>query len=406
MYKSVYACYVSLSLMIIIGRVGRTGTVVGVALAVVLVAFFVASATVIISYIARRRLRAGASLTSGSSLTESLETLEGGRGGEGEGNGYCHLMTMNHIEGGTPIYSVTTNGTGIGRAEEMVLESSVGSASSPTTVEVGSIAGGSGGGTSSDSEKISGVSMSLEDDDAFEGSSDGNYGGKDSRKKDEVCPNGGCSTATNDGVSTDKTGRPGLTKRILKRARSESVRTKTARTDSRSSYRKRPRSLSSSQQPSDQPPPPSALILYSKASLDEEQKTIQHLLVRDLTQYNIRTVSEDTSTPRECPASWLEAQMREVSAVFCVCNDAFYREWYNQSDRLTSLVPVFKQLCHGLVTPSYGGNKQLLDKIAIVLPLQETNVPTYLNSRPKFFLRSENLHKMALFAKGLPEYKC
>jgi hypothetical protein len=381
------------------GRVGRIGTVIGVALAVVLVAFFIASATVIISYVARRRLRAGASLTSGSSLTESLETLEGGRGG-GEGNGYCHLMTIDHIEGGTPSYSVTTNGTGIGGGEEMVLESSVGSASSPSTVEVGSIAGGSGG---SDSEKISGVSMSLEDDDAFEGPSEGNHGGKDSKKKDEVCPNGGFSTATNDGVSTD---RPGLTKRLLERARSESVRTKTARTDSRSSHRKRPRSLSSSQQPSNHLPPPSALILYSKASPDEEQKTIQHLLVRDLTQYNIRTVSEDTSTPRECPASWLEAQMREVSAVFCVCNDAFYREWYNQSDRLTSLVPVFKQLCHGLVTPSYGGNRQLLDKIAIVLPLQETDVPTYLNSRPKFFLRSENLHKMALFAKGLPEYKC
>ena len=401
---------------------------VGVALAVVLVAFFVTSATVIISYFARRRFRAGVSLTSDSSLTESLETLEGGGRGEGSA-GYCHLVSIGPMSS----YSATMNGTRVSEAEVLGAESPEGTASQKT-MEVGSIAGGSGEPTS-DSEKISGVSMSLEDD-AFESSSEGtNCGESDSGKKESLttanggcptganggyltgvfltptdgevpptCINGGVSTTTNDKLAPTND-ELGPTKRSLKRTRSESVRTKTVRNDSSSSHRKRPRSLSSSQHPNNAPPPLSALILYSKATPEEEKRTIQQLLVSDLTKYNIQTVSEDTSTLRECPASWLEAQMREVSAVFCVCNEAFYREWYNQADRLTSLVPVFKQLCHGLVTPSYGENKQLLDKIAIVLS-SEANVPPYLNSRRKFFLHEDSLPKMALFTRGLPEYRC
>ena len=380
------------------GRVGRTGTVVGVALAVVLVAFFVASSIILISYWARRRLRSGGSLTSGSSLTESLETLEAG----GEGTGYCHLMTLDHaVDTTTSAYPVTTNGTTIGGEVLPALESPEGTASQ-TTMEVGSMAGVSG--ATSESEKISGVSMSLDDNDAFESSSERSSGEGDVTQEKEACPAGGSN------------GFPKLAppKRLFERSRSESVRAKRARSDSSSSYRKRPRSLSSSQQP-EASSPPSALILYSKSSPELEQRAIQQLLVSDLTQYNVRTVSEDTSMPRECPASWLEAQTREVSAVFCVCNEAFHHEWENWTDGLTSLVPVFKQLCHGLVTPSYGRNQQLWDKVAIVLLHRSDSqyIPSYLNSRRRFVLlpnqepNSEpnpDLKPLARFAANLPEY--
>ena len=367
------------------------GTMIGVGVAVVFVAFFIISATFVIIYFARRRLRVAHSLRSASSLTESLETSLDGVGDEGEG--YCRMMTLHHMED-PPTYALTTsNGTCISGSTPSPVESSVGVVSQ-ITIEVGSMEGGSG--TASESEKISGVSVSL-DDDAFENPAEKCSEGEEDTSKKLIGENGM-------GVGG------GPPKKLLERSRSESVRGKTSRSGSSSSTRKRPRSLSTSQVVPHQQsnPSPSALILYSKASPELEQRAIQQYLLSDLTQYNIRTVSEDTSTPRECPASWLEVQMREVSAVFCICNQAFDHEWENRSDGLSGLVPVFKQLCHGLVTPSCGRNQLLRDKIAIVLPCDADlqYVPTYLNSRPKFLLQTQDLVKMARFAAGLPEYQC
>ena len=366
------------------------GTAIGVAVAAVFLLFFIVSATVIICYFNRRRLKLGQSLTSASSLTESRESSLDGIG-DGR-RGYFPMLTVHHMED-PPAYALTTtSGTDIAGD----VQSSEG-AVSQTTIEVGSLEGGSG--TASELEKISGASLSLEDD-AFENLAE-NQSEKvrDSKELAHEVANG-CGRYMSHG---------GLPEKAPERARSESVRVKTPQMASSFSTRRRPRSLSTSQATQQQNGhSPSALILYSKGSPDLEQKTIQQLLLSDLTQYNVRTVSEDTSTPRECPASWLEAQMRDVSAVFCVCNKAFDQEWENITDSLSGLIPVFKQLCHGLVTPSCGKNQLLRDKIAIVLPRDGDleYVPTYLNSRRKFLLQTQDLVKMARFAAGLPEYQC
>lgn len=376
-----------------LGSIGRTGVaIIGVTLAVFFATSFVV-ATLLVYSLARKRYKTAGSLRSASSLTESLQTLE--RGGD-ESNSYHHLSP---IEEDPQQYTTTLQGEDIDGCT--IISSSLespGESGSQKTIEASSMTDGSGT-TCSESEKISDVSISL-DDDAFEISSlrskgIGGGGGEDGEKQDLSRTDCSCEILD-------------LEKKRLKRARSESAQAKSARNGSVSSKTRRPRSLSTSQATQEGNPCPSALIIYSKASPELEQRAIQQLLVSDLTKYNIRTVSQDTSPPRESPASWLEAQMRDVSAVFCVCNEAFDYEWENQNDGLSSLVPVFKQLCHGLVTPSYGKNRALRDKIAIVLSRDSDlrYVPTYLNARPKFLLVTQDLIRMARFAAGLPEYQC
>ena len=152
--------------------------------------------------------------------------------------------------------------------------------------------------------------------------------------------------------------------------------------------------------------PPSALILYSHGTPTEIQQVIRELLVKKLREYNVRTVSEDTDPHREGMAAWLEVQMKEASAVFCVCNEAFRDEWEDDAPGISCIVPVFKQLLHGLVSHPHGENQRLLDKLAIVLPYERDieHVPVYLNNRQKFGLCREDLDKMAKFTSGVPSY--
>lgn len=350
--------------------------VIGVAVPVFLVLFVSCVMLVICVVKKRRNSSRGRSVISGSSLSNSLESsTEDGR--------YCNLMTIDHV-------IQSHNHAGNEASTDLcTVRSSTGSCESPmtqTTFEIESLVDGVG---SMCSEKLD-DSLPSGQDDAFEVSDKNRPNGTVPNSKENREPNK-CAKQ-----STDKT--------CGRRSRSESVSLKTSRTSSK----RRPRSYSTPHalQDSDTPNPPlSALILYSKGSPEEETKVIQQHLLHDLTQYNIRTVSEDTSMFRECPASWLETQMRAASAVFCVCNEAFDREWENKSDGLSVLVPVFKKLCHGLVTPSSGKNQSLHDKIAIVLPRVEDlhYVPAYINCRPKFRLLQEDLSKMARFVHGIPE---
>lgn len=346
--------------------------IIGVTVPVFLV-IFVSCVMLVICFVKRRNGSRGRSVISASSLSNSLESsTEDGR--------YCNLMTIDHV--------IQSHNHASNEASTDVchVESSMGSCESPmteTTFEIGSLVDGVG---STCSEKLDG-SLSLGQDDAFEMNR----------------PNGSVTNSKENGEPNKCAEQPS-DKSCGRRSRSESVSFKTSRTSSK----RRPRSYSTPHalQDSDAPNPPlSALILYSKGSPEEETKVIQQHLLHDLTQYNIRTISEDTSMFRECPASWLETQMRAASAVFCVCNEAFDREWENQSDGLSVLVPVFKRLCHGLVTPSSGKNQSLHDKIAIVLPRVEDlhYVPAYINCRPKFRLLQEDLSKMARFVHGIPE---
>lgn len=336
---------------------------------------FVPCVMLVICFVKRRGSRQR-SVISASSLTSSFESsTEDGR--------YYNLMVVDHVTQ-PHVHAGNEASTDLSNAR-----SSLGSCESPmtqTTFEIESLVDGAG---STCSEKYEG-SLSLGQDDAFETSDKdrSNESVPDSKEIGELNP---CAKHP-------------AHKTYERRSRSESVCFKTTRTSSK----KRPRSLSTPHtlQDSHTPNPPlSALILYSKESPEEETKVIQQHLLHDLTQYNIRTVSEDTSMFRECPASWLETQMRAASAVFCVCNEAFDREWENKSDGLSVLVPVFKKLCHGLVTPSSGKNQLLHDKIAIILPHVEDlhYVPAYINCRPKFRLLKEDLCKMARFVHGIPE---
>ena len=376
---------------------GSRRAVIGASVSFVIVAVFTACAvSTIVFYFARRRIKyhsATSSLTSASSLLESLDSPEEGGGGErGE---YCNMFTIEHVGEPSTYNTVTSGGAAtVGKDVPVSSASSSESHDLQTSFEIESLTEESQISTCSDSEKFSG-SISMEDD-AFEKVADSK-----SRESEADCT---CAVPIDrQQVTTDKTPEG--------RNRSESLRMKTRRTSSSSSSRRRPRSFSTSHiipPHTHSPLPPSALILYSKNSPPDEKRVIQQCLVSNLTDYNIRTVSEDTCSSRECPASWLEAQMREVSAVFCVCNEAFDREWENKTDGLSGLVPVFKQLCHGLVTPSCGRNQLLRDKIAIVLPHESDLqfVPTYINSRPKFRLSVQDLEKMVRFVTGTPEYQC
>ena len=387
-----------------------SGTVIGVAvsLAFVVALFIVCAVSIIVFYFARKKGKtAASSLTSASSLAESFEESCAERTSDTRGQ-YCNMMTIDHVVEPTS-YAVTSSGVAVTKDAPLIsLSSSVALSSldkgqeSETTFETESFTEGS---PSVDVEKFSSGISSLEDD-AFEKAVDkfGEGVPINSNTNDSIVPN---DSKANDGV----TGRRQQEKTQQERwNRSESVRIKTRRTgSSSSSSKRRPRSFSTPNNTrKDFHRPPSALILYSKNSPPDEQRVIQQCLVSDLTQYNIRTVSEDTCCSRKCPASWLEVQMREASAVFCVCNEAFDSEWENKTDRsLSSLVPVFKQLCHGLITPSCGRNQLMRDKIAIVLLCEGDlrYVPTYINSRPKFHpLMQGGLESCARFVIGMPKY--
>lgn len=352
------------------------GMIIGVTVAV-LVVIFVSCAILVISFVVRRNRRRGSS--NASSLTNSFESsTESGR--------YCNLMAIGHVTV-SPNHALSYNeASADARSVQNSMMSSE-SRVSQATFEIESVIDGT---ESTCSEKLDG-SLSLGQDDAFEMA--------DKNKTNGSTPN--CKFRE---PNTCVKQLP--TQKTCERSRSESICIKS----SRSSLKKRPRSFSTPHtlQDSHAPHTPlSALILYSKESPEEETKVIQQHLMHDLSLYNIETVSEDTSMVRECPASWLETQMREASAVFCVCNEAFDREWENKTDGLSGLVPVFKKLCHGLVTPSCGKNQLLHNKIAIVLPRSEDllHVPTYINSRPKFLLLKEDLCKMARFVHGMPEFQ-
>lgn len=379
---------------------GNRRAVIGASVSFFILALFTACAvSAIVYYFARRKIKyhsATSSLTSASSLDSSEE---GGGGGGGDRGEYCNMFTIEHV-GEPPTYTITSGGADAAGNNAAIasVSSSETRSDCQTSFEIESVTEESQlSTTGSDFEKFSG-SLSMEDD-AFENAGDGKIRESNTNNK----PN--CVPVNTEQATIEKLKTPD------RRNRSESVCVKTRRTSLTLSSRKRPRSFSTSHLTpphSHSPLPPSVLILYSKSSPPVEQRVIQQYLVSDLTQYNIRTVSEDTCSSRECPASWLEAQMREVTAVFCVCNEAFDRDWENRTDGLSGLVPVFKQLCHGLVTPSCGRNQLLRDKIAIVLPRESDLqfVPTYINSRPKFRLLAQDLEKMVRFVTGTPEYQC
>ena len=380
-------------MVLCVGTNGLSGAVIGVSATVaLLVTVFVACSILIIYYFVRKRSKYHIhSVTSASSLTESIDNSS--EAGVRVSSGYCDTININHVVD-PPSYAVTCSGMVASTNVPSVCSLPSEGHESETTFELESLTEGSSRSTCSDVFRDS-----LEDKEDFvdktvekSASDEGTVG--DCKTEDVVV----CAQQQ----VTEKRGK----EMVTGRGRSASVRLKTSRPTN--STKRRSRSFSVLHSAHEDSHTPSALILYSKGSPEVELRVIQQCLVSDLAQYKIRTVSEDTCTFRECPASWLEAQMREVSAVFCVCNKAFDEEWENKVDALSSLVPVFKQLCHGLVTSSCGRNQLLRDKIAIVLPRDSDlqYVPTYINSRPKFRLLSHDLDRMARFVTGMPEYEC
>ena len=352
--------------------------VIGVAIAL-LVLIFVATSVLSAYYFMKRRTRYQGSSVTSSSLSSSVESSVE----EEEEGGAYRNMVISHV--GEPLsYTVTCRENGA----NVLSEGSVISEDSDSTFEIGSQVAET---VSTCSEKSDSSSLcSGLDEDAFEMP----------EKTSGLSPEADFEGVERTAVCAQ---REAVENGIISERRSTSVR---AKKSGGPASKRRPRSFSTPHALSDSAQPLSALILYSKRSSEEEQKIIRQILVNDLTHYYIRTISEDTCSFRECPASWLEMQIKEVAAVFCVCNFAFDQEWENEADGILGMVPVFKQLCHGLVTPSCGKNQLLWDKIAIVLPEPSDlqYVPMYLNSRPKFRLLSKDLEMMARFATGMPTY--
>lgn len=355
-----------------------TGPLVGGVVTLVTAIIILVASPVVIALFLRRKSRSQADLSSSSNGSVESST---------EGGQFCDMIISHDVSPGYAAVTCSGNRVSVD-SESQLSESghSQGTFEMRGTFKMGgsqedSIA-------SSCSEKLGSVCIEM-DNDAFEAI-------KTVKQTDFVEAESRLTFGQKVEIRTAKT---------LGRTRSE---TKDIPTSAHPS-KKRSRSFSTPHTlPSCEPrtkTPPSSLILYSHRTPTEIQQVIQELLVKELREYNIKTVSEDTDPHREGMAAWLETQMKEASAVFCVCNKAFREEW-NDVPGISCIVPVFKQLLLGLVSHPHGENQRLLDKLAIVLPYESDieYVPMYLNNRPKFSLCREDLSRMAKFTSGVPSY--
>lgn len=145
----------------------------------------------------------------------------------------------------------------------------------------------------------------------------------------------------------------------------------------------------------------SVLVIYSPSINDEDRKLILDHLVGGLMQYGVPTRCHDTACIKS-PCQWIEQEIRRASAVLCVCNEDFHREWDERPARGTiPLVGLLKHLVHATVSRG-----ESLAKFATVL-LESGHahyIPSlYLQGDPRLFMVTE-VEDIAHFVINVPSY--
>ncbi len=145
----------------------------------------------------------------------------------------------------------------------------------------------------------------------------------------------------------------------------------------------------------------SALIIYSPSISEEERRLILHYLVGGLGQYGVASRCHDTACVKS-PCQWMEEEIKTATAVLCVCNRDFQREWSESPDHgKIPVVGLLKHLVHATVTRG-----ESLAKFATVLVAKEdaAYIPSlYLEGEPRRFLVTE-LEEITKFIHNIPSY--
>ena len=150
-----------------------------------------------------------------------------------------------------------------------------------------------------------------------------------------------------------------------------------------------------------QPQEHSALIIYSPSIGKEERRLILQCLVGGLGQYGIVSRCHDTACVKS-PCEWMEEEIKMATAVLCVCNKDFHREWSQCPDN--GKIPVVGLLKHLVLAMVTRGES--LAKFATVLVEREDTeyIPSlYLEGEPRRFLITE-LDEITRFIHNIPTY--
>ena len=146
---------------------------------------------------------------------------------------------------------------------------------------------------------------------------------------------------------------------------------------------------------------PSVLILYSPSVSEQERELILVQLVAGLGQYGISACCHDTVCVKD-PCRWMEEETRAATAVLCVCNGDFQREWSRcPSNSKIPVVGLFKCLFHASVIRG-----DSLAKFATILlsSADKDCIPSlYLQGEPRSFMVDE-LEEITRFVQNMPSY--
>ena len=124
-------------------------------------------------------------------------------------------------------------------------------------------------------------------------------------------------------------------------------------------------------------------------------------LVAGLQQYGISSRCHDTACVKN-PCQWMEEEVQKATAVLCVCNGDFHREWsQSPGNGKIPVVGLLKHLIHATVSRG-----ESLAKFATIL-LQRADVDCipsrYLQGEPRSFM-VEQLEEITRFVHNIPSY--
>lgn len=124
-------------------------------------------------------------------------------------------------------------------------------------------------------------------------------------------------------------------------------------------------------------------------------------LVAGLRQYGILACCHDTACVKN-PCQWMEEEIQVATAVLCVCNGDFHREWTQcPSNGKIPVVGLLKHLIHATI--SRGDS---LAKFATILlsSADKDCIPSlYLQGEPRSFMVGE-LEEITRFVHNMPSY--
>ena len=149
------------------------------------------------------------------------------------------------------------------------------------------------------------------------------------------------------------------------------------------------------------PSAPSVLVIYSPNTPEKSANTLRQFLIQDLrSEYGINATSHDWCVKGSL-AQWIEANQQKATAVLCVCNEQFIRDWnepMNGSKR--QVVHSLKQLVYAAINQGKD-----LSNFATILMRQSDKIyiPSgYFQNTPTFLVTE--VEKIAQFVKDIPPF--